>query len=114
MPAAVQLLERAHREAVLDAYVHALYDAEARTVAGRLRALVVIGDAYQYLCVALRLHGAAHHTEAHHRPAVFCDEPGNDGLVRAFAGADAVGMARLEHEGAAAVLQRDAVHHHAR
>src|SRR6266540_6968004 len=79
VPAAPQLLDRGGGEAVLDAHVHALHDAEARTVAGRLRALVVVGDAHQHLRVALRLHGAAHYAEAHHRPAAFCDEARNDG-----------------------------------
>src|SRR6266513_1214446 len=114
MPAALQLLERSSGEAVLDAHLHALHDTEARAVAGRLRALLVVSDAYHHLCVALRLHGAAHHAEAHHRPAVFRDKARNDGLVRALAGSDAIGMARLEYEVAAAVLQRDAFHHDSR
>src|SRR5882724_7042451 len=114
VPAALQLLERGCGEAVLDAHVPTLHDAEARTVAGRLRALVVVGDAHHHLRVALRLHGAAHHAEAHHRPTALRDKAGNDGLVRALAGPDAVGVTRLEHEAGAAVLQRDAFHHHAR
>src|SRR6266545_5099766 len=114
VPAALQLRERSSGEAVLDAHLHALHDSEARAVAGRLRALLVVGDAHHHLRVALRLHGAAHHAEAHHRPAVFRDKAGNDGLVRALAGPDAVGVARLEHEVTAAVLQRDAFHHDSR
>src|SRR5439155_19848502 len=114
VPAALQLFERGCGEAVLNAHVPTLHDAEARAVAGRLRALLVVGDAHHHLRVALRLHGAAHHAEAHHRPAAFRDKAGNDGLVRALAGSDAVGMARLEHEVAAAVLQRDAFHHDSR
>src|SRR4029434_294514 len=93
--AALQLLERGRREAVLDAHVHALHDPKSRAVAGRLRALLVVGDAHHHLGVALRLHGAAHHAETHHRPAAFRDKAGNDGLVRALSGADAVGMARV-------------------
>src|SRR6266498_4006086 len=53
VPAALQLFERSSGEAVLDAHVPTLHDAEARTVAGRLRALVVVGDAHHHLCVAL-------------------------------------------------------------
>src|SRR4030095_3593781 len=90
VPAALQLLERSSGEAVLDAHVPALHDTEARAVAGRLRALLVVRDAYHHLCVALWLHGAAHHAEAHHRPSVFRDKARNDGLVRALAGPNAV------------------------
>ena len=50
--------------------------AEARAVAGRLRALAVVGDAHHHLRVALRLHGAAHHAEAHHRLAALVTKPG--------------------------------------
>src|SRR6266566_1980552 len=98
VPAALQLLERGCGGAVLDAHLHALHNAEARAVAGRLRALVVVGDAHHHLRMALRLHGAAHHAEAHHRPAVLRDEAGNDGLVRTLGGPDAVWVPRLEHE----------------
>src|SRR4029453_5673977 len=42
VPAALQLLERSSGEAVLDAHVPALHDTEARAVAGRLRALLVV------------------------------------------------------------------------
>src|SRR5919109_2127013 len=103
--ALLQLVERGRGEAVLDTHVHALHNAEARAVAGRLRALLVVGDAHHYLRVALRLHGPAHHPEAHHRPAGFRDEAGNDGLVRTLPGPDTVGVSGLEHEAGAAVLQ---------
>src|SRR5262245_35855452 len=74
VPSALQLLERVCGHAVLYAHLHALHDAETRAVTSRLRALAVVGDAHHHLCMALRLHGAAHHTEAHHRPAAFRDE----------------------------------------
>src|SRR5437899_2255237 len=114
MAAALQLLQRRGGEAAfLDAHVHALHDAEARTVAGGLRALPVIGDARHHLRVPLRLHRAAHQAEAHHRLAGLADEAWDDGLIGALARSDTVRMSRLEHERAAAVLQRDAVNHHA-
>src|SRR5688572_20755532 len=112
--APAQLLDGAGRHVVLDAHVHSLHHAEARAVAGGLRALAVVGDAHQHLGVALRLHGAAHHAEAHHRLAVAGDEAGDDRLVRPLRRADAVRMAGLDDEGRAAVLQGDAVDHHAR
>src|SRR5262245_21216747 len=114
VPAALQLIKRGGREAVFNAHVHPLHDAEARTVTCSLGALIVVGDPHHHLHVALGLHGAAHHAEAHHRPAAFRNKAGNDGLVRALAGPYAVGVARLEHEAGAAVLQRDTVHYHAR
>src|SRR5688572_23846350 len=115
MAAALQLFQRRGREArFLDADVHALHEAKARAVAGRLRALAIVGDAHHHLGVALRLHGAAHETEAHHRASVAGDEAGDDGLVRPLARRDAVRMSALQHEGAATVLQRDALDHHAR
>src|SRR5205823_9840267 len=56
MAAPLQLVQRRGGEsALLDAYVHALHDAEAWAVAGGLRALLVIGDAYHHLRMALRL-----------------------------------------------------------
>ncbi len=63
--------------------------------------------------MSLRLHRAAHHAEAHHRLAAARDEARNDRLVGALRGPDAVRMPRLDDEGAAAVLQRDALDHHA-
>src|SRR5690242_18898073 len=114
MAAALQLFQRRGRVAgFFHADVHALHDAEARAVARRLRALAVVGDAHEDLRVALRLHRAAHHAEAHHRLAAFRDEAGDDGLVGALPRPDAVRVPGLEAEGAAPVLQRDAVHHDA-
>src|SRR5919197_4485202 len=113
--APLQLFERRVRKAVfLHAHVHALHEAEARAVARRLRALLVVGKAHHHLRVALRLHGAAHDAKAHHGLPVPGDEARNDRLVWTLARPDAVRVAALEHESAAAVLQRDALHHHAR
>ena len=64
--------------------------------------------------MALWLHGTAHDAKAHHRLAVPGHETRDDRLVWALARPDAVGVAALEDEGGTSVLQRDAVHHHAR
>src|SRR5512135_3645020 len=101
--AALQLLERRRRKAALDAHVQALHPAKARAVARSLRILPVVGDAHHHLRVALRLHRAAHHAEAHHRLAVAGDESRDDGLVRALPRSDAVRVTVLEHERGAAV-----------
>src|SRR5256885_566538 len=112
--AALQLLEhRGLKSVVLHADIQALHHPEARAVARGLRALAVVGDADQHLCVALRLHGAAHHAKAHDRLAVLGDEPRDDRLVGPLARADLVRMAGLQDESSAAVLERDAVHHDA-
>src|SRR4029077_10565637 len=79
--AALQLLQRGRGEApFLDADVHVLHEAETRAVARRLRALAVVGDAHHHLRVALRLHGAAHHPEAHDRLAAARGGPRPRGL----------------------------------
>ena len=112
--AAREVFQHRRRETRLDADFQALHDAVARPVARRLRILAVVGDAHHHLGVALRLHRAPHDAEAHHRLAVLRDEAGDDRLVRAFARADAIGMAARHHESPAPVLHRDAVHYHAR
>src|SRR5260221_6272092 len=114
VPAALQLTEYRRGElAFFDAHVQALDDAEARAVARRLRILAVVCDAHQHLGMALRLHGAAHDAEAHHRLAVAGEEAGDDRLVRTLGRPDAVRMAGLNDERRAPVLQLEAVHHHA-
>src|ERR1700694_2002996 len=81
MAALAQLVQRCRREAALDAHLHALQRAETGAVAGRLRVLAVVGDAYHDLHMPLRLHRPAHDAEAHYRCAVFGHEAGNDGVV---------------------------------
>src|SRR4051812_31204572 len=106
--AALQLLEHCRLETVvLDAHIQPLHYAEARAVARGLRALPVVRNADQHLCVTLRLHRSSHDAEAHDRLAVLRDEARNDGLVRPFPRADLVRMAGLQDERSAAVLQRD-------
>jgi hypothetical protein len=95
--AALQPFQGSWRKAaLLDAHVHALHEAKARTVARGLRVLAVVGDTDHDLRVALRLHGAAHDAEAHHGLAVLGDEARDDRLVGALAGPDLVGMAGRE------------------
>src|SRR6266403_1802553 len=112
--AAREAFQHRRRETRFDADFQALHDAVARPVARRLRILPVIGDAHHHLGVALRLHGAPHDTEAHHRLTVLRDEARDDRLVRALARADPIGVAARHHESRAPVLHRDAVYYHAR
>src|SRR5262249_59219578 len=108
VPELSQAIDDLRRHDVLDADVEPLHPAEARAVARRLRVLAVVGDAHHHLRVALRLHRAAHHAEAHHGLAVPGDEARDDRLVGALLRPDLVRMTLLQHKGRAAVLQRDA------
>ncbi len=82
----------AHRAAdpFLDADAEVLVHDPARRVAACLRILVVVGEPRDHLHVALRLHVAAHHAEAHHRLGVAREESRDDGVERALARADLV------------------------
>ena len=51
---------------------------------------------------------AAHHAEAHQRPAVTRDKCGDDRVERPLARANAIGMIRREHESVPAILHGDA------
>src|SRR5271166_3543531 len=93
VPALPELVERRPREAVLATDLGSLYPPEPGAVTSRLRILAVVGDAHDYLHMALRLHRAAHHSEAHHRGAVFGDKARNDRVVRTLVGPDPVRMA---------------------
>ena len=62
--------------------------------------------------MALRLHVAAHHAEAHLRLAVFREERRDDGVERPLARRHAVRAGRIEREAVAAVLHRDAPFRH--
>ncbi len=68
--------------------------------------------AHEGLQVALRLHVAAHHAEAHLRPAVFGEEGRDDGVKRTLARSDAVRALRIERKAVAAVLHRQAPTRH--
>ncbi len=106
----------APRELLLHRGAHAFLDAHrvvgvhdpARPVAARLRILVVVDESRDHLEVALRLHVAAHHAEAHDRLAAPGEKPGNDGVEGTLARADLVRMPGLQAESGAAILQADA------
>src|SRR5262249_29827038 len=102
--ATFQIIEGCAGKTVFDAHFHALHDAEARSVTRRLRVLFVVCNTPHHLRVALRLHGASHHSETHYRLAVLRDKPGNDRLVGTFAWPHAVRMTRLKHKAGAAIL----------
>jgi len=77
--------------------------------------LTVVDDASHHLHVTLRLHGAAHHPEAHHRSTVLGQKTRDDGVVRPLTRSYLVRMPLLHSKIRAAVLQRDpgAGHHDA-
>src|SRR5262245_23963242 len=103
--ASAKLLDRCRRKVLFEAHLHSLNPAEARPVTGRLRILAVIGDAHQDLYMPLRLHASTHDTEADHRCTCFCDDAGNDGVVRTLVRPDLVGVPGGCYEIRATVVQ---------
>src|SRR4051794_10935842 len=59
---------------------------ETRGVAGFLQSHAEVEEVHKNLDMALRLHIAAHHAEAHHGLTVFGNKCGNDRVERALAG----------------------------
>ena len=80
----------------------------AGAVAGGLDVEAVVDAVDDDLRLALRLHVAAHDAEGHPGLAVFGGEAGDDGLEGALAGGVDVGVAVLEGEELAAVLEHEA------
>src|SRR5271168_1281680 len=115
MAPALKFVQRRRRKAWLATHLKAVRPAEPRAVTGRLRILAVVDDAPHHLHVTLRLHGSAHHPEAHHRSAVLGQETRDDGVVWPLTRPHLVRMPLLHSEIRAAVLQSDpgAGHHDA-
>src|SRR5690606_14350147 len=80
----VDLAAIAHRRAGAGGFGRALV-LDARRVAGLLQVHAEVDQVHHDLHVALRLHGSAHHAEAHPRLSVLRDEGRDDGLERALA-----------------------------
>ena len=80
----------------------------AGAVAGGLDVEAVVDAVDDDLCLALRLHVAAHDAEGHPGLTVLAGEAGDDGLEGALAGGVDVGVAVLEGEELAAVLEHEA------
>ena len=110
-----QVFEALHRlrvHAGFDIDLQTLVEAPARRVAGGLGVLLVVEHAHHGLHMALGLHIAAHHAKAHHRLTILCQKGRDDGVKRALARRDQVGLVRCvggHGEAMAAVLQADAV-----
>src|SRR5690349_4718139 len=107
MAALPQPVQRARAESILHADLQPLEPPEPWTVTGCLRVLAVVGDPHHHLHMALWLHRAAHHAEAHQRRAVLRHEAGNDCVVRTLSRPNLIWMPCRRHETNAAVLQRD-------
>ena len=80
----------------------------ARGVARRLQAHAEINNIDQHLHMALGLHAAAHQAEAHDRLAVFHHEGGDDGVEGPLARRVNIGVALVEREQGAAILENKA------
>src|SRR5689334_14845722 len=81
---------------------------DARRVAGFLQVHAEIDQVHHDLDVALRLHVAAHHTEADPRLAVLRDEGRNDRVERTLAGLERVRVTFFQYEELAAILKDEA------
>ena len=82
--------------------------AHARGVAGFLHVHAEVDDVGDDLRVGLRLVVAAHHAECHPRRAVLREHRRHERVQRPLVRADLVGVAGLQREAGAAILQRDA------
>lgn len=85
---------------------HACAQTQAWAVEGALHRQTA-QDVEDHLHVSLRLHEAAHHTEAEEEVISACSHSWDNGVVGSFAWCNAVRMAFLEDEACAAVLQRE-------
>ncbi|MNV38714.1 hypothetical protein D3C71_1302760 [compost metagenome] len=78
---------------------------DTRCITGFLQVHAEVHQVHHDLRMTLRLHRAAHHTEARKRLAALGDERRNDGLERPLARRVAVGVVLLQHEHLTAILQ---------
>jgi len=110
-----QFAAEVRTQAVFHLDVQATEPLPARSVKRLLRVHAVTQGVQNHLHVALRLHEAAHHAERPHRRAVTGQEAGDDGVVGPLARCQGVGVARVQVEVMAPVVQRHACarHHHA-
>jgi predicted dehydrogenase len=100
-----------HRAAVAGARAGRVGGADVEEPGGVARLLDVhaeVDQVAEHLHVPLRLHVAAHHAEAQPGPAVLGDEARDDRVERPLVRLQAIGVARVEREQAAAVLEREA------
>jgi len=81
---------------------------ESRRVAGFLQAHLEIEKIDENLHMALRLHIASHHAEAHHGPPFLGEECRNDRMKRPLAGGVRIGMAGFEIKQCSTILQAKA------
>src|SRR5258708_15120525 len=108
MAAIAQTLDNIRRNGGFEKHFAALADFPARRVGSRLRILAVVENTHDHLQMTLRLHVPSHHAEAHHRLTFSRKECRNNGVEGTLSCADQIGMARLQGETCAAILQADA------
>src|ERR1700677_1909380 len=87
--------------------LRAAFVVPARAVASGLDVEAVVDAVDDDLCLALRLHVAAHDPEGHPGLAILGSEAGDDGLEGALAGGVDVGMSVLEGKELSAVLEHE-------
>src|SRR5436309_10871178 len=107
MPELLQALDDIAGHAVLE-LIDIFVMQAARHIDRLLHVATIVEHIGQHVHLPDRLILPAHHAEWHHRPAGLGDKTWNDGVQRPLAGRDAVGMAGLNAETGAAILQEDA------
>src|SRR5216684_2060561 len=107
MPELLQALDDIAGHAVLE-LIDAFVMQATRHIDRLLHVATIVEHVGQHVNLPDRLILPAHHAEWHQRPAALGDKAWNDRVQRPLAGRDAVGMAGLDAETGAAILQQDA------
>src|SRR5450631_1122602 len=107
MPELPQAIDDVGRHAILE-LVDAFVMQAARHVDRLLHVAAVVEHVGQHMHLPDRLVLPAHHAERHHRPAGLGDKAGDNRMQRPLARRDAIGMAGLDAETAATILQQNA------
>src|SRR5882757_2136504 len=107
MPELLQALDNVGGHAVLE-LIDAFVMQAARHIDRLLHVATVVEQVGQHMGLTDRLVLPAHHAKRHHRATIFRDEAGDDRVQRPLARRDAIGMAGLHPEPAAAILQENA------
>ena len=79
----------------------------AGSIERRLRILMIFYHFKRHLQMPLRLHECTHNAERSYRLAVFGDESGDNGVIGALSGCDAVAAALIEVKARSTVVNGD-------
>ena len=115
VPACRQAPEEVFAGGAFNVHAQAAVPFPAGSVQRGLRVQMKVDRVHDHLYVALWLHEAAHHAKRPDRRAIARQKARNNGVVRALARCDAVGVIGAERKIMPAIVQPDAGagHHHA-